>query len=338
MPRLRLSCLCRNFIRIETKCMSAPLVTVICLCYNHKRFLEASIQSVINQTYSNLEVIIVDDASTDGSQELLYQFENHDLVQMVLLPDNLGNCAAFNRGLALAKGKYVIDLATDDILFPERVEKQVAFFEKLGEEVGVIFSNSEYIDEDDNHLRYHFPVNQNKKAKQMVPQGDVFANLLSTYFISPPTMMMKKEVLDKLGGYDENLAYEDFDFWVRSSRHYQYACQNLILTKVRKVKHSLSSRLYSPGDPQLHSTYLVCQKAVKLLNNELEKNALIKRLQFEIRQAIFSDNFVEATLFIELLKEMDDVGGFYSFLEWLNSKKLKLSGLRKLYYKIRYSD
>lgn len=316
--------------------MSAPLVTVICLCYNHKRFLETSIQSVINQTYPNLEIIIVDDASTDGSQGLLQQFNDHGLVQMVMLPENLGNCAAFNRGLALAKGKYIIDLSTDDVLFPERVEKQVAFFERLDEKVGVIFSNSELIDEEGKHLGYHYPIDQEKKAKQTVPQGNVFPNLLSTYFISPPSMMMKKEVLDKLGGYDENLAYEDFDFWVRSSRHYLYAYQDLILTKVRKVKGSLSSGLYVPGDPQLHSTYLVCQKMVKMAEDKTGKDALIKRVKFEIRQAVFSENFVEATNFIGLLKQIDRVGGFYAFLEWLNKRQLKLSKLRRLYYRIRH--
>ena len=313
-----------------------PLVTVICLCYNHERFLEASIGSVIDQTYPNLEIILVDDASTDGSPELLRQFNNHSRVQMVMLTHNLGNCAAFNRGLALAKGKYVVDLATDDILLPERIEKQVAFFEKLDASVGVIFSNCEYVDEDDNHLRYHYPVNREKQAKRAIPQGNVFADLLSAYFISPPSMMMKKEVLDKLGGYDENLAYEDFDFWVRSSRYYHYAYQDFVLTKVRKVKNSLSSRWYVPGDPQLHSTYLVCRKAVDLIRNGAEKDALIKRIKFEIRQAVFSENFAEATSFIGLLKEINHVGGLYAFLEWLNNRQLRLSLLRKLYHRIRY--
>lgn len=316
--------------------MKTPLVSVICLCYNHKRFLEASVRSVFDQTWPNLEIIIVDDASTDGSRELLRRYAGQSAVQMLLLPENLGNCAAFNRGLALAKGKYIIDLATDDILFPERIEKQVLFFEKLDEEVGVIFSNSEYIDEDDNHLRYHYAVNREQKAKQAVPEGNVFSKLLSSYFISPPSMMMKKQVLDKLGGYDENLAYEDFDFWVRSARYYQYAYQDLILTKVRKVKNSLSSRWYMPGDPQLHSTYLVCKKATKLIHGQPEQEALLKRVKFEIRQAVFSDNHVEAINFIKLLDELGHLNGMYNFLAWLNNRKPKLAWLRKLYHRIRY--
>ena len=316
--------------------MNTPLVSVICLCYNHKRFLEASVRSVFDQTWPNVEIIIVDDASTDGSPELLRQYADQRQVQMVLLPENLGNCAAFNRGLALARGKYIIDLATDDVLFPERIEKQVLFFEKLDKEVGVIFSNSEYIDAQDNHLRYHYPVDREQKARQAVPQGNVFSTLLSSYFISSPSMMMKKEVLDKLGGYDENLAYEDFDFWVRSARDYQYAYQDLILTRVRKVENSLSSGWYMPGDPQLHSTYLVCRKATALIHSQPEQEALLKRVKFEIRQAVFSDNHVEATNFIKLLGELGHLDRKYAFLAWLNNRKLKLAWLRKLYHRIRY--
>ncbi len=316
--------------------MSSPLVTVICLCYNHRRFLAASIQSVINQTYSNLEIIIVDDASTDGSQELIDQFKNEDRVKLVMLPDNLGNCAAFNRGLALAHGKYIIDLATDDVLMPDRIEKQVNLFETLEKEVGVIFSNAEYIDAEGRHLRWHYPVDKHKKVKRAVPQGDIFSHLLARYFISPPSMMIRKAVFNRLGGYDGNLAYEDFDFWVRSSRHYQYIYQDLILTKVRKVKNSLSSGWYVPGDPQLHSTYLVCKKAKELIGNDGEKDALLKRVRYEIRQAVFSENFAEATRFFSLLKELNRVKGGYALLEWLNNSRLKLSWLRKLYLRIRY--
>ncbi|MDP4680807.1 MAG: hypothetical protein NWS46_10620, partial [Cyclobacteriaceae bacterium] len=67
-------------------------------------------------------------------------------------------------------------------------------------------------------------------------------------------------VLLELNGYDEKLAYEDFDFWIRSSRKWQYQYQSEILTKIRKTVGSLSSRVYSKNDKQLHSTYLVCKK------------------------------------------------------------------------------
>lgn len=313
-----------------------PLVTVICLCYNHRDYLQESVASVLNQTYQNLQIIIVDDASTDGSQEVIESYRHDSRIEVICLPENLGNCKAFNRGLSKSKGKYIVDLATDDALYPNRIEQQVDFFETLDEKTGVVFSNSEYIDHWGHHLKYHYPVSSENLAIKKVPDGDIFSNLLSKYFISPPSMMIKKTVFDKLRGYNEQLAYEDFDFWIRSSRHFHYAYQDLVLTKVRKLKSSLSSGLYIPGDKQLFSTYLVCEEAVKLIQSQNEKSALIKRVKFEIRQAVFSENFKEACLFLDFLQEIDRLPTMYNVLKFINNNKLKLSLLRKIYHFLKY--
>ncbi len=81
-----------------------------------------------------------------------------------------------------------------------------------------------------------------------IPQGDVYRDMLTTYFIPGPTMMIRREVFAALGGYDESLSYEDFDFWVRSSRIYRYAFLNERLTSIRKLKSSMSTGWYVPGD------------------------------------------------------------------------------------------
>lgn len=320
---------------------SNPLVSVICLCYNHERFLEEALVSVFSQTYANIEVIIVDDASTDLSVAVIKEFlaNNPELnAKTHFLPKNLGNCKAFNQGLALAHGKYVIDFATDDVLFPERIEKQVNYFESLDESFGVVFTEAAYINEKGQHWYYHF---QDKFAHiypNNIPTGDVYTMVLSTYFISAPTMLMKKEVLDNLGGYDENLAYEDFDFWVRSSRNYQYAFLDECLTKVRKSNRSLSSALYQPGDRQLYSTYLVCQKAVKLNKNSEEQQALVKRIKYELRQAVFSDNYLEAELFFNLLKSLKGMKGIYQFYYWLSKMPFNLGWWRQFYLWFKYRN
>src|SRR5690606_27795969 len=103
--------------------------------------------------------------------------------------------------------------------------------------------------------------------------------------------------------YDESLAYEDFDFWVRSARTYKYAFQPQCLTKVRKVKASLSSKLYSKGDKQLESTYRVCLKAAHLNRSKQDKRALIIRLRYEARHAVLTSNQKEAKLFFDLLQQ-----------------------------------
>lgn len=256
--------------------MTTPLVTVICLCYNHERFINEAIESVINQNYTSIEVIIVDDGSTDNSvnqiQLLASQFPQ---IHLEILPKNIGNCAAFNLGAKLAKGKYLIDFATDDVMLPNRIEEQVIFFEKQNENVGVIFSNAILIDEIGNEIRNHSSENE------IIPQGDIFDVVLRKYFICPPTIMFKKSVFDSINGYDESLAYEDFDFWVRSSRKYHYAYLNKVLTKRRIVKKSLAHS-FQKDEIMTNSTRLVCEKAYILCENDIEFASLKIRINYEL--------------------------------------------------------
>ena len=284
-------------------------MSVIALCYNHATFVRDALRSVGQQTYSAVELIVVDDASTDRSVEIIRTFlqENDPGFQVTacFLPQNVGNCAAFNRGLARARGKYVIDFATDDMMLPERIAQQVAFFESLDDTYGVIFSEAQYVDERGTPLYCHH--RDRLKHLRPVPTGDVYARLLSTYFVASPTMMMRRSVLDELGGYDERLAYEDFDFWVRSSRHYRYAYQDVCTTLIRKHPRSMSASLYRRGDPQLYATYLVCRKAKALNRTEEERRALVKRVTYELRQAVWGGHWREARLLLGLWRELATV-------------------------------
>ena len=197
------------------------------------------------------------------------------------LPVNLRNCAAFNRGLALCHGDYIIDLAADDVLLPERVSLGVAALE--GDlRYGVHFGDALVIDEAGVELGRH----SDQFPHASVPQGDIFQQVLSRYFINPTTMMIRRSVLDQLGGYDETLAYEDFDFWVRSSRFTWYAYSPELMVKRRLTRGSMSSRQYRVGSRQMASTYRVCEKALKLCQNDAERAALKARLVFEARQSL----------------------------------------------------
>lgn len=299
--------------------------------------MRKALNSVAKQSYSPIEIIVVDDASKDLSQNVIREFvaENPSFIPL-LLDRNIGNCAAFNKGYRISNGKYIIDFATDDVMAPDRVERQVAYFESLSENYGVIYSNARYIDGNNRFLFNHFGTKASLKSLKCRYSGDVYKKIFEEFFIPPPTMMIKREVLDKLGGYDETLAYEDFDFWVRSSRDYEYGYQDEFLTDIRKTSTSYSTKWYKPGDKQLLSTYRVCIKALKFNNSVSEKVALLKRVKFEIRQAVFSNNFIEADCFFMLLKSESKMSKSYKFLYWLNSKRLNLSFLRTVFHKIRY--
>jgi glycosyltransferase involved in cell wall biosynthesis len=316
---------------------TGPLVSVICLCYNHQRFVTEAIQSVLDQTYDNIQLIVVDDASTDGSAAIIRDLAvKHPFIETLLLKENQGNCRAFNRGLALARGEFVIDLATDDVLMPERIAQQVDFFSSLDDSYGVVFTDATYIDENGRFLRDHYAYLFSKGLLNTVPQGDLYSRIIARYFVCSPTMMIRKKVLDELHGYDEALSYEDFDFWIRSARNYKYAFLDRKLTRVRRSARSMSTGWYRKGDRQLYSTYLICKKIATLNRSDEEHQALAVRLKYELRQSVFSENFYEADLFYELLKTTGTASAVDNVLYGLNRLKLPFSMLRRWYHKLRF--
>lgn len=318
--------------------MEPPLVSVICLCYNHARFVREAVTSVVGQTYKNLQIIVADDNSKDSSVSEIQKLKTeYPHLEILLLAKNVGNCKAFNTAYRLAKGKFIIDFATDDVMTPDRIEKQVRYFEQSDQNVGVVFTDATYIDEDGKFLRNHFQFLFRKKLITHIPQGDVYRDVLSTYFIPGPTMMVRREVLDYLGGYDEELTYEDFDFWVRSARVFHYRFINEKLTGIRKLSHSMSTGWYVPGDRQLHSTYLVCRKARMMNQNEGDHEALLKRIRYEFRQCVLSGNYTEANLFQSFLKELNGVQMTDRIMAFAGRYRIPLSTLRKLYHLARYS-
>lgn len=311
--------------------MDCPLVTVVCLSYNHRPFIQEAVGSVLAQTYPNIQIILIDDGSTDGSiDELEIIAQKNPHVELISLKQNVGNCKAFNIAFAKAKGDYIIDFATDDVMLPSRIQEQINFFKTLDDTYGVVFTDAGYVDEDGRFLYYHNDNLRRKKMITTIPRGNVYPVVIARYFISSPTMMIRKRVLDEMGGYDEQLAYEDFDLWIRSSRNYQYAFLDRVLTYVRRWRASMSTGWYKPGDAQLHSTYLVCRKIVKLNRTPEEHRALITRLRYELRQSVFSKNLKEAKLFYDFLAELSGTSGIDTFFYHTRNLPIPYRALRKL--------
>lgn len=318
--------------------MHKPLVTVICLSYNHEKFITEAIESVIHQTYDQIQIIVVDDGSTDKSSLVISQLkEKYNSLEVLLLTRNAGNCAAFNTGYALAKGSFVVDFATDDVMMPDRIEKQVRHFEQYGNEVGIIFTDATYIDEKGKFIRNHFDHLLRSGLIQEIPHGDVYRAVLERYFIPSPTALIRRQVIDQLGGYDETLSYEDFDLFVRASRTFKFEFLNERLMKVRKLSKSMSTRLYARGDKQLMSTYHVCLKAMKLNRDAEDSAALIRRVRYELRQSVMTENHREARVFFELLNTMDGVRIADRLTFFGDTLRLPLKGIRNLYVRLRYN-
>lgn len=151
-----------------------PLVSIICLCYNHEKFVIESLNSVLNQSYSNIELLIADDCSSDGSVKNIEKWlQEHPQIQFIANKVNLGNTKTFNSLFKQSKGEFIIDLATDDVLDVDCVAKQIKAFQE-NTTVGIVYGNVELISENNSHLGFYFPVNGAKK---------LFLNQLLAIFI-----------------------------------------------------------------------------------------------------------------------------------------------------------
>lgn len=278
--------------------MNQPLVSVICLCYNHARFLEEAVQSVLQQDYPRVELWIADDASTDNSRGLIEKLQRqHPHIQVWHNPVNMGHCRTFNRVFSQTKGEFIIDLSADDVLLPGRISAGVADLTRCGPACGVHFSDAWYIDEEGSLLHRH----SDKFPHASVPQGNVYTHVVSRYFICPPTLMFRREVLTYLGGYDEQLHYEDFDVLVRAARSFGfcYAPQALVMRRmVRGARSRQQFRLFSR-----HSitTLAVCKKIMAMNQTEAERLALQQRLKYELLLNLRLLNIDVALQFLYLL-------------------------------------
>jgi glycosyltransferase involved in cell wall biosynthesis len=264
------------------------LVSVICVCYNHERFVKDAIQSVLDQSYKNIELIVIDDGSTDNSVEVIKSMN----VRLIDLKQNRGYCKAFNEAWKVCNGDFIIDLAADDELMPDRVQTGVKEFSKHNESYGVQFGDALYSNGLSHSKRFPNP-----------PEGDVYLELIKRYFICTPSMMMRRSVITMLNGYDESLAYEDFDFWIRSSRLFKYFYTPDILVKKRIVKGSLSDKQFERGNIQQLSTYRVCEKILTLNKSKEEHQALIQRLRYELKQSLWRLDLNLAKRYFQLIRD-----------------------------------
>lgn len=259
--------------------MANPLVTVVCLSYNHERFVKEAITSVLTQNYSPIQLIVLDDGSVDDSvAQIESVIEGKSEITFISNKSNLGYCKSLNLAMKQAKGGFLIDLAADDILMPNRVEEGVKALTRAGESYEVNFTDAEMIDENGRKLCMH----SDRFFHQAIPQGNIYKDLIHRYFICSPTLMFRKQVIDQLGGYDETLAFEDFDFLIRSSRVFNFCYTPKALVKKRIVNTSMSSRQFVRNGDQRWSTLKVCEKILVLNNTNEEAEALKKRIRYEI--------------------------------------------------------
>ena len=209
--------------------VSRPKVSVYIPTYNYARFLGEAIQSVLDQTFQDWELIIVDDGSTDNTREVVARCADPRI--HYVYQQNRGNPGARNTALKLARGEYVACLDADDIWLPEMLEKLVTQLDRLPPTVGLIYSDLYMFEDEGGSLIRRFL--QGRKP----PQGRIFRELLATdgWFIPDTGSLMRREVFDKVGLYDESLLrYQDWEMWVRIAAAYEVAAVDEPLARNRR--------------------------------------------------------------------------------------------------------
>ena len=191
-----------------------PKVSVIIPTYNRARLMKRAIRSVLNQMYQDFEIIIVDDASTDNTKEVVESF-NAERIKYIRHEINEGEAAARNTGIKSASGKFIASHDSDDEWLPEKLGRQVRTLENSPPKVGVVYTGFWRIKGDG---KTYFPPSGITKK-----EGDIHRELLKGNFVGTPTTLVKRECFERAGMFDERLHHlVDWEMWIRISRYYYF--------------------------------------------------------------------------------------------------------------------
>lgn len=235
------------------------LISILMVNYNHADVIKETIESVLAQSYTNFQFIIVDDGSTDGSLDIINQFDDNR-IEVYPQKKNMQICTVTNIGLKKMKGTYLARIDSDDIWEPEKLEKQIRFL-KEHSEYEICFSLVDIIDEEGNEI-------DNSPIKKMYEKNyTTQEQWLEQFFfkgncVALPSVIMTKRVVDEIGNF--NICYmqaHDFDYWIRVAKRYPMYVMQEALIKVRRYNgEKNNSNLSEINTTRFYNEYLDIKK------------------------------------------------------------------------------
>lgn len=253
--------------------MSQPLVTAVVLCFNTGQWTIRTIQSILNNGYDNVEIICIDDSSSDGESQIQLQ-EFHRASQfgtLILNKENLGIPASANKGLSLANGKYFFIIGDDSIL-PGKLQGDVDLLENSTNKTAVVHSIMQFVNFDYSIKYPHF--SPTFAYPQEGPDLSTFGKVLKAGGgVAAPTSVFKTEILRSINGWDETLKYEDKPMWLKlSSLGYKLHFRAVVTVEYRRNSKQVSNQ-FSTGDlvyqMQVFSQYSEFAEAKQQMNKIL---------------------------------------------------------------------
>lgn len=258
----------------------SPRVSVIIPTYNRAYIIEKSVQSVLDQTFTDFELIIVDDGSTDNTSDVVADIIKKDnRVKLVRTPGNLGAAGARNFGIEHAVGELIAFEDSDDFWVETKLDKCVKALDEAGEEYGfayhkIKYDMSEVASQQNGGVAVEaYAILPDENLSDDKKSGDIYAQLLYENMVDCPSMVIRKSLLNEIGLFDTSLkALEDYDLALRMAR----------VTKACFVPEVLLNSTYSQGGVSLNATnYLTasCMLIAKFKADYLATNTLNHRLE-----------------------------------------------------------
>jgi len=215
-----------------TEQMNEPTVSVIMPTYNRARLISRAIKSVLNQTYQDFEIIVVDDGSKDNTADMVKSFDNKK-IRYIKLGKNKGAAAARNIGINAAKGEFIAFQDSDDEWHHEKLKMQMNEFETTSSKIGVIYTGIWRIKSDKKN---YVPSNQSLKK-----EGNIHETILRGNFVALSAAIVKRKCFSEVGLFDEMLpCLQDWELWIRISNRYDFKYLKEPLVNAYYVSDSIS--------------------------------------------------------------------------------------------------
>lgn len=221
-----------------------PLVSVAIPAHNGAKHLRPSIESVLAQSFTEFELVLIDDFSRDETWAIAQEYARRDLrVSVVRNSKTLGLVGNFNRCLELAKGRYVCVWHQDDVMLPQNIEHKVALLD-ANAQVGFVHSNVLLIDDQAQVMSEHWELDS--RRDYIVPGREFFLKMIQPgkNYVCCPSVLARRECYEKLGHFRSELYFTcDWEMWMRISLYYDVACLGAPLVHFRRHKDSESFRI-----------------------------------------------------------------------------------------------
>jgi glycosyltransferase involved in cell wall biosynthesis len=251
----------------ESLAISAPRITVLMSVFNDARYVSEAIESILNQTLTDFEFLIINDGSTDSTPEILGWYARQDDRIRIFSQDNIGLTKSLNRGLKFARGEYIARMDADDISLRHRLQTQQDFLDAYSE-IAVLSSGAEIINEEGHITAEYNPV----LSSALLQWRLLFGNCLLH-----STVMFRKDVIVRSGSYPADcLVAQDYDLWAKLLSLNAEICQlPEILIQYRQNKQAISFRL---NDKQIETSLRVVQRNIRFFFKKDVSRELVQAL------------------------------------------------------------